>query len=409
MIISKAYKVEIKPNNVQKTFLNKSCGISRLAYNWGLDYIKTSHKNGEKYLGAIGLHKELCKIKNTKYPFMYEVSKLAPQNALRDLDKAMKNFFRGIKQGKYIGFPKFKSKRYDKNTFRIDGANIKVSDSHIKLPNITTIRLKEHGYIPIKDVKYMNCTISKDIDKWFVSVNVQYESNIDEKSIEEVIGIDLGIKELATCSNGDIYHNPKFTKKYERILRRIQKSLRRKKMGSKNREKAKIKVTKVHRKIRNSRIDNLHKLTSSITKTKCRMIVLEDLNTKGMMKNHIFAKAIVDSSFYEIKRQLEYKTKFYGGDIYFVDRWFPSSKLCSNCVNIKDDLKLSDRIYNCDCGFSMDRDLNASINIQNYYVNTNTVSSTEIKDYGENIRLGSGLLESSKLNEVVNEHEFSSC
>ena len=405
MIVSRAYKVEIKPNNIQKTFLNKSCGISRLAYNWGLDYVKTSYEKGDKYLGAIGLHKELCKIKKSTYPFMYEVSKLAPQNALRDLDKAMKNFFRGVKQGQHIGFPKFKSKRYDKNTFRIDGANIKISDGHIKLPNITTIRLKENGYIPTKDVKYMNCTISKDIDKWFVSVVVQYESNIDENPIEEVIGIDLGIKELATCSNGEVFHNPKFTKKYENKLKRTQKSLSRKKIGSKNRDKQRIKVAKVHRKIRNSRIDNLHKLTSSITKTKCRMIVLEDLNTKGMMKNHKLSKAIADSSFYEMKRLFEYKTKFYGGDIFLINRWFPSSKTCSNCGSIKEDLKLSDRIYNCDCGFSMDRDLNASINIQNYY----TVSSTGIKAFGENVRLCSDLLETSNLNELGIKQETLLC
>jgi len=405
MIVSRAYKVEIKPNNVQKTFLNKSCGISRLAYNWGLDFVKTSYENGDKYLGAIGLHKELCKIKSTKYPFMYEVSKLAPQNALRDLDKAMKNFFRGVNQGKHIGFPKFKSKRYSKNTFRIDGANIKVSNSHIKLPKISTIRLKENGYIPIKNVKYMNCTISKDIDRWFVSVVVQYDENENKNHIEEVIGIDLGIKELATCSNGDVYHNPKFTKKYERKLKREQRKLSRKKKGSQNRNKQKIKVAKVYRKIRNSRVDNLHKLTSSITKTKCRMIVLEDLNTKGMMKNHKLSKAIADSSFYEMKRQLEYKTKFYGGETFVINRWFPSSKTCSSCGAIKKDLKLSDRIYKCDCGFEMDRDLNASINIQNYY----TVSSTEFKDYGENVRLGSDLLEPkpSSLSEVVNEHENS--
>ena len=185
----------------------------------------------------------------------------------------------------------------------------------------------------------------------------------------------------------------------------LSNSLSRKKKGSKNRDKARIKVAKVHRKIRRSRIDNLHKTTSSITKTKCRMIVLEDLNTKGMMKNHKLSKAIADSSFYEIKRQLEYKTKFYGGNIFLINRWFPSSKTCSCCGNIKEDLTLSDRIYNCDCGFSMDRDLNASINIQNYY----TVSSTEFKAFGENVSLSSDLLEPSNLVELGIKHETRLC
>ena len=404
MIVNRAYKVEIKPNNIQKTFLNKSFGSSRYAYNWGLNLSIERYEQGEKYLGAIGLHKELCKLKKTELDWMYEVSKLAPQNALRDLDKAYKSFFKRNKQG--VGKPKFKSKHNSKQSFRIDGTNIKVTHNYIKLPLISKIKLKEKGYIPTKDIKYLNATISKDIDRYYVSVAVSYEdSSIEEKHIEEVIGIDLGIKELATCSNGEVYHNPKFTKKYENKLKRNQKSLSRKKNGSKNRDKARIKVAKVHRKIRRSRVDNLHKLTSSVTKTKCRIIVLEDLNTKGMMKNHKLSKAIADSSFYEMKRQLEYKTKFYGGNIFLINRWFPSSKTCSCCGNIKEDLTLSDRIYNCDCGFEMDRDLNASINIQNYY----TVSSTGIKAFGENVRLGSDLLLQSNLNELGIKQETQPC
>jgi len=401
MIVNRAYKVEIKPNNVQKTFLNKSIGIARLAFNWGLNLCIERYEQGEKYLGAIGLHKELCSIKKTKFPFMYEVSKLAPQNALRDLDVAFKNFF----NRKDVGFPKFKSKKNDKQTFRIDGANIKITSNSIKLPNISSIRLKEHNYIPLGEVKYMNATISKEIDKYYVSVIVREEVDIEDKLIEEVIGIDLGIKELATCSNGEVYHNPKFTKKYERKLKREHRKLSSKKLGSRNRNKQKIKVAKVHRKIRNSRVDNLHKTTSSITKTKCRMIVLEDLNTKGMMKNHKLSKAVADSSFYEFRRQLEYKTNFYGGDTFIIDRWFPSSKTCSCCGTIKEDLTLSDRIYRCDCGFEMNRDLNASINIQNYY----TVSSTGIKAFGENVRLGSDLSEPSCLDELGSKQEILAC
>jgi putative transposase len=195
-------------------------------------------------------------------------------------------------------------------------------------------------------------------------------------------------KELATCSDGKVFKNPKYTKVYKKKLKREQRKLSRKKKGSSNRDKQKIKVAKVHRKIRNSRQDNLHKMTSFITKAKCRIIVLEDLNVKGMMKNHKLAGALADSSFYEIKRQFEYKTTFHGGEVYLIDRWFPSSKLCSSCGCIKEDLTLKDRIYKCDCGFEMDRDLNASINIRNYYLNKlNTVSSTGINAYGENVRL----------------------
>lgn len=367
MIVTRAYKVELKPNNVQKTFLNKSIGIARLAYNWGLDLSIKRHEQGLSYLGAIGLHKELCAVKESQFPFMYEVSKLSPQNALRDLDIAFKNFFRDSKKSKKIGFPKFKSKKNNKQTFRIDGANIKVQSHCIKLPNISSIRLKEHDYIPLENVKYLNATISKEIDRYYVSVAVSYESDNETKQIEDVIGIDLGIKELATCSDGVVYNNPKNTKKYSTKLSKEQRRLSRKVKGSKNRKRQIVKVAKVHRKIKNSRIDTLHKMTTEITKTKCQVIVLEDLNVKGMMKNHKLAKAVADTSFFEIKRQFTYKTVFHGGEVFEIDRWFPSSKMCSNCGCIKEDLTLADRIYNCDCGLSLDRDLNASINIRNYY------------------------------------------
>ena len=328
---------------------------------------------------------------------MYEVSKSSPQNALRDLDKAFNNFFKGLKNKQKVGFPKFKSKKNNKQTFRIDGLNIKVEASKIKLPKISWIKLKEFNYIPTTNVKYLNATISKEIDRYYISVAVQEEINIEDKQVEEILGIDLGIKELATCSNGEIYSNPKFTNKYASKLKREQKCLSKRQRDSKNKAKQRIIVAKVHRKIRNSRLDVLHKATSSITKTKCRIIVLENLNVKGMMKNHKLAKAIADASFYELKRQITYKTFFYGGEVHLIYRYFPSSKTCSNCGTVKEDLKLSERIYNCDdCGFSLDRDLNAAINIERFY----TGSSSEINAFGENVRLDSSLLVSSSLVEL---------
>lgn len=397
MLINRAYKVEIKPNNIQKTFLNKSIGVARLAYNWGLNLCIERYKQSNKYIGAIGLHKELCAIKVAEFPFMYEVSKSAPQNALRDLDKAFSNYFKALKKKQKVGFPKFKSKKNSKQTFRIDGLNIKVEANRIKLPKIGWIRLKESDYIPTTNVKYLNATISKEIDRYYISVAIQEEVNVEDKQVEEIIGVDLGIKELATCSNGEVYANPKFINKYSSKLKREQRCLSKRQKDSKNKAKQRLIVAKVHKKIRNSRLDALHKTTSSITKTKCRIIVLEDLNVKGMLKNHKLAKAITDSSFYELKRQITYKTFFYGGEVHLINRYFPSSKACSNCGTVKEDLKLSDRTYNCsDCGFSLDRDLNAAINIEKYY----TESSSEINAFGENVRLGSSLLEHSSLVEL---------
>lgn len=365
----KAYKVELKLNNRQKTFMRKSCGCARFAYNWGLSERIKLYKEKKKHLTAIDQHKELVKLKNTQYPWLKEVSKFAPQNALRNLHEAFANFFREIKQGGNKDFPKFKKKGiFDR--FRIDGDNIYITNSTIKIPKIGILRLKEKNYIPIKDkskdIRYINMTISRDVDRWFASIAVEEQDNI-KPEIEEIIGIDLGIKKLATCSNGDVYHNPKILNKYQKKLSCEQKNLSRKIKGSKNRNKNKIKVAKIYRKIRIIRNDNLHKTTSSITKTKYRIIVLEDLNVEGMLKNHKLARSLSDASLSEIKRQLEYKIGFHGGEIHFVYRWFPSSKLCSNCGNIKDNLTLSDRIYNCDyCNLIIDRDLNASINIRNY-------------------------------------------
>ena len=390
MKINRAYKVELKPNNVQQTFFNKSVGVARLAYNWGLNLSIEQYKsdNKSKFLGAIGLHKELNKLKKDKFNFMYEVSKQVPQNALRDLDTAFTNFFRAIKKGNNkVGFPKFKSKKGSKQSFRIDGDSIKITSTHIKLPKIGLVRLKEHGYIPtiesindteiIQSIKYTSATVSKEVDRWFVSVSVEIEQNTNTvlQSIpEEILGIDLGIKELATCSNQQVFSNPKNTRRYQKKLSREQRRLSRKKKGSKNRNKQIIRVAKVHKTISNSRLDNLHKMTSDITKTKCRIVVLEDLNVSGMMKNHKLSKALSDSSFSEIRRQLEYKTIFYGGEVFIINKWYPSSKKCSKCGSIKDDLTLKDRVYQCvdvDCEYHLnpiDRDLNASYNIQDYYI-----------------------------------------
>lgn len=397
VLINKTYKVEIKPNNIQKSFLMKSSGIARLAFNWGLHLTKTEYEQGLKYKGAIGLHKALCAVKKEEFPFMYEVSKQSPQNSLRDLDVAMKNFWRGLKTKKKVGFPKFKSKKYAKKSFRIDGVNIKITDNFIKLPKVPQIRLKERGYIPTKNVKILNCTISKEISKWFISVAVQEEVITSEPI--EILGIDVGIKELAVCSDGQVFDNPKYTKKYERQLRRAQQSLSRKQKGSNNRAKQRIHVAKIHKKIVNSRKDTIHKMTSVLTKTKCRILAIEDLNVSGMTKNYKLAKAVVDASFGEIRRQLDYKSNWTGGRISLVDRFFPSSKTCSNCSSIQD-MPLNKRVYSCGCGLEMDRDLNAAINLEKY-----TASSAEFKAYGENISLASDSLEASNLNEVRNKLE----
>lgn len=393
MKIHKAYKVEIKPNNKQRTLLEKSVGTARFAYNWGLNQRIELYEKEKKSLSAIDQHKILCSIKKKEYPWMYEVSKMAPQEALRDLEKAYKNFFRGIKKGQKIGYPKFKSKHKCKQKFSIS-SGFYVSQTEVKIPKIGRVKLKEQNYVPTKDVKIVAMTVSKEVDRWFVSVNVEQDIKEPNNTIETVLDVDVGIKELVTCSNGQIFENPKHLRKSKKKLAHAQKNLASKKFdkdtkkSSANRNKAKLKVQKIHRRIRNQRLDTIHKMTSTLVKTKPRYIVLEDLNVSGMMKNHKLAGAVADASFYEIKRQIQYKTAWYGGSIIEVDRYFPSSKLCSACGTIKEDLTLKDRIYTCDCGLILDRDLNASINLEHCGLDKlkHTVSSTGIKACGESVR-----------------------
>ena len=394
MIINRAYKVELNLKNKQRALLEKSAGVARFAYNWGLNERIELYKSEKKSLTAIDQHKVLCNKKKIEYPWMYEVSKMAPQEALRDLDTAFKKFFRGLKQGIKVGFPKFKSKHKDKDSFRIS-FGFYVTNSTINIPKVGYVRLKEKGYIPTKDVKINSMTVSKEVNRWYISVQVEQEIPDPLNHIESVLGVDVGIKTLATCSNGQVFENPKYLNKIKKKLAHAQKSLARKKFdketkrSSNNRLKSKLRVQKIYRRISNRRKDTLHKMTCILAKTKPRFIVLEDLNVSGMMKNHNLAGTIGDASFYEIKRQLIYKTAWYGGSIIKVDRFFPSSKMCSVCGSLNENLTLEDRIYRCDCGNVIDRDLNASINLENYGINSlnNTDSLSGIKACGESVRL----------------------
>lgn len=400
MVISRAYKTEIKPSNKQRTLLEKSAGAARYAYNLGLAERINLYNTEKKSLTAIDQHKLLCARKKEEFPWMYEVSKCAPQLALVDLDKAFKNFFRGLKKGIKVGFPKFKSKHKSPPSFHLDMNSFYVTGKTIKLAKIGAVRLKEKNYIPTKSVKYNSLTVSKVAGKWFVSVQVELEFPDTVSQPKFVLGIDVGLINLATCSNGQIFKNNNYLRKSMKRLAHAQKNLARKKYdrktkrSSNNRCKSKLKVQKIYSKISNQRKDAINKMTSILAKTKPRYIALENLNISGMIKNHNLAGAIGDASFAEIKRQLIYKTAWYGGEIIEVNQFYPSSKLCRICGNIKGDLTLEDRVYICECGHVEDRDLNASINIENHVMST--LSSRGIKACGESVRL----LETSNLRAV---------
>lgn len=379
----KAFKTELDPNNVQATALRQHCGAGRWAYNWGLERIKQAIEAGTKWPSAIDLHRELNALKGTDaLPWAYGVSKCAFQESLRNLETAVKNWRsskKGERKGAKVGFPKRKTKKKGLGSCRFTGT-IKVFEGQVQLPRIGLIRLKEHGYIPTG--KYAQATITERAGHWFVSVTAEFESEPIELT-DQVIGIDVGIKTLATCSDGDTYENPKALNAKTKQLRRWQRRLSRRKKGGKNRAKARIKVARLHKKIADIRQDAHSKAARAIVNKRPEIIVIEDLNVKGMFKNRKLARALSDAAFGNFGRVLGYMAADAGIEVRKAGRFFASSKLCACCGWKKEDLTLSDRTFICDdCGHTMDRDLNAAINLKN------TVSSTGIYAYGDRVSPG---------------------
>lgn len=379
----KAFKTELDPNNVQATMLRQHCGAGRWAYNWGLERIKQAIEADTKWPSAIDLHRELNAIKGTDaLPWAYEVSKCAFQESLRNLETAVKNWRsskKGERKGAKVGFPKRKTKKRGLGSCRFTGT-IKVFEGGVQLPRIGLIRLKEHGYIPTG--KYAQATVTERAGHWFVSVTAEFEPEAVELT-DQVIGIDVGIKTLATCSDGDTYENPKALNAKTKQLRRWQRRLSRRKKGGKNRAKARIKVARLHKKIADIRQDAHNKAARAIADKRPEIIVIEDLNVKGMFKNRKLARALSDAAFGNFGRVLGYMAADAGIEVRKAGRFFASSKLCACCGWKKEDLTLSDRTFICDdCGHTMDRDLNAAINLKN------TVSSTGIYAYGDRVSPG---------------------
>ncbi len=362
----KAYKTELDPTDAQVVQLLRHTGCARWAYNWGLRRKQAEYEATGKSPNAMALQKELAKLKKMPVeeggvPWMYESSKHAPQAALWDLDEAFNNFFRRCKQkAAKKGFPRYKSKKQGIGSFRVYGA--RAFTSHIQLPRLGKIKLKESNYLPISDVKVLSATVSERAGKWFVSLLVE-ETIVSPPKALRVLGVDVGLKHLAVTSDGQVFENPKALAKAQKLLRVRQKAFSRKAKGSKNRAEAIAKLAKLHYKVANVRKDAIHKMTTAITK-QATTIVIESLNVAGMMKNHKLARATSDASLAEIHRQLEYKSKWHGIELVKADRFFPSTKTCSGCGK-KRELPLSERVYSCDgCGLAIDRDLNAAINLK---------------------------------------------
>lgn len=379
----KSIKVRLRPNNKQLTRLFQYAGCARFAYNWAIAREQENYSQGNKFLSDCELRREFTQLKKLEdYKWLNTISNNAPKQAIKDACNAYINFFK--KQSKY---PKFKSKKRSKQSFFQDGTKIKFTDTHVKVEGfpmskkrnkqkLNWIKLCEKGRIPT-ECKYMNPRFTYDGLYWYISVSIEVDDELNVPS-NEGIGIDLGLKDLAICSDGNTYQNINKTqrvKKLEKQKRRLQRAVSRKYNMNKKGESYKktrniIKREKelltLTRRLMNIRRNYLHQTTSEIVKRKPSFICIEDLNVSGMMKNRHLSKAVQQQSFYEFRRQIEYKSAWNNIPVIIADRFFPSSKLCSCCGMIKKDLKLSDRIYKCECGNIIDRDFQASLNLKAY-------------------------------------------
>ena len=370
-------KVRLCPTNEQEQKLWQSVGTARFIYNWTLarqddNYtLKGTSKNGGKFISDNDLRKELTILKKTEeYKWLNEVSNNVAKQAVKDACNAYKRFFKGQSEK-----PKFKSRRKSKPSFYNDNIKLKVKNNIVLIEKVGWVNTSEQ--LPI-DVKYNNPRISYDGKYWYISVGIEVENPVVELTGESV-GIDVGIKDLAVCSNAMTFKNinkTKLVKNLEKRLRRLQRKISKKyEMNKEGRKFVKtsniIKLEKqirlIHRRLSNIRNNHLHQATNKIVKTKPSRVVMETLNIKGMMKNRHLSKSIAQQGLYEFKRQLQYKCEFYGIKFIEADRWYPSSKTCSECGHIKSRLSLSERTYICeDCGVAIDRDYNASINLSRY-------------------------------------------
>jgi len=395
-MISISHRIELVPNNKQKTYFRKAFGVSRFVYNWGISEWKRMYEAGEK-CSFIAINNKFNAIKREQFPFVLEVTKWAPAQALRNLDKAFKKFFEAFKKGD-IAYPKFRRRRENKGSFYF--TEVKLSETnrnskafkyishnqdgkrqYLRVPNLgfvkMTQRLRFNG-------KINSVVISQEGDRFYASFSMtiteeeylRTHPHVAKNKKNRSVGIDLGIKSAMVTSDGISIDNPKILSKYERRIKRVSRALDKRVHArtkqqrlsglkkSNNYRKLSVTLGNLHRRVHNTRRDFTQKATTILT-TNYGRIGMEDLNVSGMLKNHRLAKSISDVSFYEIKRQIVYKAAYNGVSVAMADRFYPSSKTCSACGYVDKNLKLSQRTYRCpECGAVIDRDFNAAINLR---------------------------------------------
>ena len=372
-----SFKTELKPNNQQITSFRKHCGVARHAYNFGnaviLEALRLREEDKSalavgttaravKIPSAIDLHKKLVAEVKTANPWYYESSKASPQQALAEVRKAWDRCFKKTSKQ-----PRFKKKGKSKDSFYLEQGTVAKpgifnDGKRIKLPKIGWVRLAE----PLPISATHNCVISRIANKWFVAIKCKIEKPTVTAD-RPTVGVDIGIKELAVTSDGRVFSNPKAYRRMSKRLKRLQRAVSRKAKSSSNRSKAISALARIHARVANIRKDAIHKLTTYLAKNHS-IVRIEDLHIKAFLKNHKLAGAIADCGMYEFKRQLEYKVEKFSSQLILVNRFFPSSQICSNCGNHRHKMPLKNRLYVCpDCGHLEDRDLNAAKNINRWF------------------------------------------
>lgn len=367
----RAKRIRLYPTEEQERKMWQSVGTARFIYNWTLNKQQDNYKQGGKFISDNDIRKQITQLKKSDLAWLGEVSNNVAKQAVKDACDAYKKFFKGLAKR-----PRFKTRKKAKPSFYNDTNKLKVDPKAVLLEKIGWVKIKPNQ-LPLSPCKYINPRVSYDGRYWYLSVGL-YQDQPYVELTGETIGVDVGIKNLAICSNGMVFKNINKTrviKQLEKRLRRLQRKVSNKYQKNKNGKeyvktsniiKLERQIKLLHMRLANIRANHLHQSTNKIVKTKPSKIVMETLSIKGMMKNKHLSKAIAQQCLYEFKRQIQYKCEWNGIEFIEADKWFASSKICSGCGNKKQKLSLSERTYKCDCGLEIDRDYNASINLSRY-------------------------------------------
>lgn len=392
MRVYKGHRIQLLPNNRQRTAFVRWGGAHRWAYNYGLARKIAAYEETGKSPGAYALMKEVVRLKGEpETAWLRDVPKSVPRMALLHLEDAYRRYFREKRdgtvdkriaqlkaQGKWEGrraklmkagrhgfqldpgFPRFKSKKRDPMVFHLEPETVRVNGRRVWIPRLGWVKMTK----PLRFSGKLVSTVAvrEQAGKWYISFNVEVDIPDAVETQDDAVGVDLGVKALATLSDGTVFENPKAIRRLEGLLARAQRQLARKQKGSNRRKRARLRVARIQKRIADIRADATHKATRYLA-DRYGLVAMEDLHVSGMMKNHYLAKSVADANFGEFRRQASYKLAWAGGALHLVDRWFPSSKLCSACGCVNDKLTLADRVWACECGAIHDRDVNAAKNI----------------------------------------------